>query len=120
MGVNNSDKVDESMSIVGLLEAFKSNAVTRNVLAELGEYPQERTVFSDNEAMVNFVKGDAQGKGVKHAMLRLFYVREQVDRGIELQWVSGKTILANPMTKAVGIEEHLRSAHDVQGLGLLQ
>jgi hypothetical protein len=110
----------ELQSIVGLLEAFKSNAATRNVLAELGEYPQSRKVFSDNEAMVNFVKGEAQAKGVKHAKLRLFYVRQEVERGVVLGWMSGNGIISNAMTKAVSINEHLQTSHDIQGLALLE
>jgi hypothetical protein len=105
--------------ISGLMEAFKQNASTRNVLAELSQYPSDRFVFSDNEAMVNFVNGNAKANGMKHATLRYFYVKEQIDRGVELSWMSGKTILANPMTKAVHQAEHEVHCKEVQGLLLV-
>jgi hypothetical protein len=45
-------------------------------------------------------------------------VKEQVDRGVNLYWMSGKQILANPMTKAVYQLEHDTHAREVQGLKL--
>ena len=76
-------------------------------------------MYGDNEAMVDFVRGDAQGKGMKHASLRLWYIRQQIERGYELNWMSGKTIPVNPMTKAVHQDEQERHVPDVQGHYLL-
>ena len=106
-------------NIVGLSDSYKDNAVTRNVLAELSEFPDIRRVFSDNEAMVNFVNETADAKGVKHALLRLFYVRQEINRGVDLYWMSGKDILANAMTKVVSKEEQEKFTNDVQGFNLL-
>jgi hypothetical protein len=114
------DNEEKNYCIGGLFEAFKQAAVVMNVLNELDEYPVLRTVYADNEAMVNFVKGDAQGKGMKHASLRLWYIRQQIDRGYELEWMAGTEILANPMTKAVHQDEQERHVRDVQGYGLFE
>jgi hypothetical protein len=117
MGVEENEKA--SYSIGGIFEAFKQAAGVMNILKELGEYDVKRTVYADNEAMVNFVNGEAHGKGMKHASLRLWYIRQQTDRGYELYWMSGTQILANPMTKAVHQDEQERHLWDVQGRGLL-
>jgi len=115
----NCQASEKAMHLEGMLESFKANASTCNIMAELNQYPTHRSIFSDNEAMIDFVNGEAQGKGVKHAQLRLHYVRQQLDRGVELFWMSGKEILANPMTKAVYEEEQIRHAREVQGVLLL-
>ena len=57
---------------------------------------------------------------MKHASLRLWYMRQQVNRGYDLDWMSGKEICANPMTKAVYQDEHRKHVHDVLGHGLLK
>jgi hypothetical protein len=122
-GVANNEMVmNKKQNITGLVEAFKQNAATRNVLAELSEYPESRMVYSDNKAMIDFVKDEAQARGMRHASLRLYYVRQQVERGIGLtnvEWMSGKKILANAMTKAVLQAEHIWFSEDVQGHKLL-
>jgi hypothetical protein len=116
-GVNNN-RVATNYMISGLTEAFKQAAGIQNILMELNQEPMERQIYSDNEAMVKFVNGEAQGKGMKHASLRLWYMRQQVDRGYKLDWMSGKQILANPMTKAVHREEQEKHVWDVMGHGL--
>ena len=119
-GFGEVDNRQTSHCIGGLHEAFKQAASVRNILEELGEYPSERKIRADNEAMVDFVNGDAQGKGMKHASLRLWYIRQQLERGYTLEWMPGTEILANPMTKAVHQEEQERHVKDVQGLKLLE
>jgi hypothetical protein len=117
-GQENNSKIANSYMIGGLTEAFKQAAGIQNVLMELNQEPMERQIYSDNDAMVKFVNGQAQGKGMKHAALRLWYMRQQVDRGYNLNWMAGIDILANPMTKAVRREEQVRHVRDVMGHGL--
>jgi hypothetical protein len=119
-GFGEEENRETSHSVSGLFEACKQAAAVGNILSELREYPPERKILADNEAMVNFVNGDAQGKGMKHASLRLWYIRQQLERGYTLDWMSGTEILANPMTKAVHQEEQERHVKDVQGLKLLE
>jgi hypothetical protein len=118
IGGENNERISQKFSIGGLTEAFKQAAATTNVLLELEQVPEKREVYGDNEAMINFVNGTAQGKAMRHGSLRLWYMRQQVDRGYELYWMSGKNICANPMTKAVFQDEHRRYVFDVMGHGL--
>jgi hypothetical protein len=117
-GQINNERVSNSYMISGLTEGFKQAAGIQNILMELNQEPMDRQIYSDNEAMVRFVNGEAQGKGMKHASLRLWYMRQQVERGYKLDWMSGKEILANPMTKAVYREEQEKHVFDVMGHGL--
>jgi len=119
-GSENNVAVATKFVIGGLTEAFKQTAATVNVLHELEIYPESRRVFSDNEAMVDFVNGEAQAKAMRHASLRLWYMRQCVNRGFTLDWMSGLDICANPMTKAVFQEEHRRHVYDVLGHALLE
>ena len=98
---------------------MKQAAGVANMATEMGAIGLMTTVYSDNKAMVDYVNGRGQAKGIKHALLRLWYLREQVMKGINLEWVEGITILANPMTKAVHQTEHFAYRLDVQGYHLL-
>ena len=101
--------------LTDVTEAVKQAAGVSNMLTEMGSTMVSTSVYSDNKSMVDYVNGKGQAKGVKHALLRLWYLREQVQKGIHLQWVEGKTILANPMTKAVHRTELEMHREDVQG-----
>ena len=114
------DNKDKSFMIAGLFEAYKQAATVMNILMELKEYPAERNLFADNEAMINFVNGEANGKGMKHAALRLWYVRQQKDRGYKLTWMSGLEIVANGLTKALHQAEFEAFVKDIQGHRLLE
>jgi Reverse transcriptase (RNA-dependent DNA polymerase) len=117
-GQENNSKIAKSYMISGLTEGFKQAAGIQNILMELNQEPIERRIYSDNLAMVKFVNGEAQGKGMKHAALRLWYMRQQVDRGYSLEWMAGADILADPMTKAVRRELQEKHVWDVLGHGL--
>lgn len=116
----NNSLVNEKLNIAAMTEAFKQSAMVTNVMMELGEFVNTRRVFSDNEAMINFVNGKAQGRGMKHATLRLWYMRGQIDRGYELIWMSGKLILADAMTKCVPVTEHEEHVKEVMGQRMLR
>lgn len=115
--------VEQSASVhiclTDVTEAMKQAAGVANMATEMGAIGLMTTVYSDNKAMVDYVNGRGQAKGIKHALLRLWYLREQVMKGINLEWVEGITILANPMTKAVHQTEHFAYRLDVQGYHLL-
>ena len=38
------------------------------------------TSFNDNEAMIDFVKGDSVAKGVRHMEMRMWYTREKYEK----------------------------------------
>ena len=116
----NNSSVDEKLNIAAMTESFKQSAMVTNVIMELGKFVNTRKVFSDNEAMINFVNGKAQGKGMKHATLRLWYMRGQINRGYELLWMSGKMILADGMTKCLPITEQEAHVKEVMGHRMLK
>ena len=108
------------LCVTSVTEAVKQAAGVHNMLMEMGDgVSVTTTILSDNEAMVNFVNGKGQAKGIKHALLRLWYLREQIAKGVSLLWVKGDTIVANAMTKAVHRHEHEKYRQDVQGYNLL-
>ena len=105
----------------GLYEGFKESAKIRNYAEELEiEVDPVRIIYSGNEKAVEFINGDAEGKGVRHAMLRLMYLREECGKGdLLLLWQSGETIVVDGMTKPMDKVSTAVFRHDVQGLQLL-
>lgn len=91
-----------------------------NVIYALG-LPQEKPVlYCDNEAMINFVKGEGVAKGVRHMEVRMWYTREQYQMGnVDVVWKSGKTLVADKLTKLANRLDQQEFMHDVQGLSLL-
>ena len=52
-----------------------------NTLTELTIDSKQPRVRQDNEAMINFVKGNASARGARHMELRMFYTREEYYKG---------------------------------------
>jgi hypothetical protein len=91
-----------------------------NTLTELTIDSKQPRVRQDNEAMINFVKGNASARGARHMELRMFYTREEYYKGrVNLEHRSGKILTADKLTKLGNVEEHRRFAADIQGLILL-
>lgn len=92
-----------------------------NILDEMGfEYVGRPRLHNDNEAMINFVKGEGVAKGIQHVELRMWYIREQYAMGnIELVHMSGKVLPADRMTKPSTREEFEEYRYFALGLGLL-
>jgi len=100
--------------------AIKSLSRISTVLEELGidTYPPQ--LYSDNEAMVNFVKGQGVAKGVRHIELRMWYTREQFKQGkFCFDYMPGKELPADKLTKLATREDHEKFRHHILGLGLL-
>ncbi len=107
----------------GVTTAFKTVSRLINMLTELGfvGLTSIPMVYSDNEAMVNFVKGQGVAKGVRHMQLRMWYTREVYQEGrLLLAWMSGKQILADHLTKLATAVDHRIFAENIMGLKLLQ
>jgi hypothetical protein len=102
--------------------AMKSFARINNILEELGlKTGSSATLFSDNKAMIEFVHGNSAAKGCRHMELRLWYTREQYQKGnAVLRYMEGKAIPADKLTKLGNIEEHKRFTSDILGLSLLE
>jgi hypothetical protein len=105
----------------GITTAFKTAARITNILNELhiNTY-MKPIVFNDNEANIEFVKGNSVAKGVRHMELRMWYTREEYKKGkVDLEYMKGTEIPADKLTK-LGVEsEHKKFTIDIQGLNLI-
>jgi hypothetical protein len=107
--------------INGYFESFKTSARYANIAKEMS-YPVDpvRVIIGDNEKAIQFIRGEAEGKGIRHALRRFSYMREEYAKGtIDLQWLSGKTLIVDAMTKVVDVESFERFRNDVLGHTLL-
>jgi len=81
---------------------------------------KQARVRQDNEAMINFVKGNSMVKGARHMELRMYYTREEYQKGhVQMEHQSGKLLTADKLTKLGNVTEHRQFAADIQGLQLL-
>ena len=70
--------------------------------------------------MINFVKGNSGVRGARHMELRMYYTREEYQKGrINIEHRSGKVLTADKLTKLGNVEEHRKFTADIQGLTLL-
>jgi hypothetical protein len=92
-----------------------------NILTELRQVFAERSVlFSDNKAMIAFVRGEGVAKGVRHMELRMWYLREKYSQGcVDLDYMAGVTIPADKLTKLGNKASHAEFRTNIQGLKLL-
>ena len=91
-----------------------------NILDELTIPRKQARVRQDNEAMINFVKGNSMVKGARHMELRMYYTREEYQKGhVQMEHQSGKLLTADKLTKLGNVTEHRQFAADIQGLQLL-
>jgi hypothetical protein len=105
----------------GAVELSKKAQRIKNILEELRiKFQPMMNLYSDNEAMVEFIKGKGVAKGVRHMELRMWYIREQFRKGGMLfTHMSGKTIPVDHLTKLATAEDHRIFCHEILGLGLL-
>ena len=106
----------------GVAKGLKGNARVSNVVHELRQKLKNLPkLWSDNLAMVRFVHGEGVAKGVRHMELRMWYVRERYKKGnILVEWMTGKEIPADKLTKLGTREEHEVFTRDIMGLSLLE
>jgi hypothetical protein len=105
----------------GLSSCLKSVSRVKNILIELGQYFSEVSqVYSDNKAMIEFVRGQGVAKGVRHMELRMWFVREKYKQGgVALDYMEGVRIPADKLTKLGNRASHAAFRKEVLGLGLL-
>lgn len=105
----------------GMTSAMKSVTRVRNILSELRlEFAAVSTVYSDNKAMLEFVKGNAVAKNVKHMELRMWYIRDNYARGnVEVKYMPGVEIPVDKLTKLGDKAGHKKFVYDLLGHGLL-
>ena len=59
-------------------------------------------------------------KGARHMELRMYYTREEYQKGhVQMEHQSGKILTADKLTKLGNVAEHRKFAADIQGLQLL-
>jgi hypothetical protein len=91
-----------------------------NILDELTIPRKQARLRQDNEAMINFVKGNSMVKGARHMELRMYYTREEYQKGhVQMEHQSGKILTADKLTKLGNVAEQRKFAADIQGLQLL-
>jgi hypothetical protein len=102
--------------------AIKTVSKLMNRIREIGfELKDTPILYSDNEAMIQFVHGEGVAKGVRHMELRMWYTREQYKKGeVKLEFMPGAQITADKFTKLGTKEEVSQFMYDVQGLKLLE
>lgn len=105
----------------GLTVSMKAIRYLINICEELSvDEEKPAMAYTDNEAMMYFVKGEGKASGVRHMELRLWYSREQYKSGkVDLQYWSGTDILPDQLTK-VGTNDQFRTfVYNLMGLSLL-
>lgn len=115
----------------GVTKNFKTQSRLKNILDEIDiqyiydsmglseKYNQKGQSYSDNEAMINFIKGDAITKGIRHMELRLWYTRDEYKKEKSfLDHMPGADIPADPCTKPTCVSAHRKHTINIMGLGL--
>jgi hypothetical protein len=105
----------------GVTTAMKTAARITNILKEMQIKTQDiATAYNDNEANIEFVKGNSVAKGVRHMELRMWYTREEYKKGnVKLEYMKGTDIPADKLTKLGNVTEHRKFTADIQGLNLM-
>jgi len=105
----------------GTTTAIKTARRITNVLDELNLPHKQARLRQDNQAMINFVKGNATAKGVRHMELRMWYTREEYQKGnVSMEHHAGISLSADKQTKLGNVKDHRIFTCSVQGLPLLE
>jgi hypothetical protein len=107
----------------GYFDLFKVTARIDNLINEIDPnlVDNTRLIQGDNEKGTQHIKGEVEGSGMKHARMRMYFMQEEYAKGrVEVEWVSGKTLVCDAMTKVVTIAKHQEHREDIQGFGLVR
>jgi hypothetical protein len=86
------------------------------LLRALVAYDGVPTIFCNNEALVNYVRGNSEVKSVRHMEQKMYYCREEhVKKAYQVKFMEGRRIPSNVLTKVVPREEFHRFVRDVLG-----
>lgn len=105
----------------GMSLCLKTVSRITNILTELRqEFSAVSQVYSDNKAMIEFVKGHGVAKGVRHMELRMWYIREKYKYGnVDISYMEGVSIPADKLTKLGNRGSHSEFCRNIMGLDLL-
>jgi hypothetical protein len=100
---------------------IKSEARVMNTLTDMGvQVARPSLLYSDNLAMINFVKGEGTAKGARHTEMRSWYTRDEFNKGnFEYEHMAGVKIPPDKMTKLGGVSDQRVFTRDVMGLNLV-
>ena len=105
----------------GTTKMIKNEARIRNTADEMGINIQKPSLlYSDNLAMIKFVKGEGVAKGIRHVEMRMWYTREEFSKGnFEFEHMPGIEIPTDKMTKLGNVTEHREFTRNVLGHNLV-
>lgn len=100
---------------------IKNEARIRNTADEMGINIQKPSLlYSDNLAMIKFVKGEGVAKGIRHVEMSMWYTREEFSKGnFEFEYMPGIEIPTDKMTKLGNVTEHREFTRNVLGHNLV-
>lgn len=107
--------------LAALTDGMKTALYLQHLLTSLNtDITIPATIYADNKAMLDFVNGEGSLRGSRHMDLRLWFSRENLQRGrFLLKYMPGIHIPSNYLTKLATISEHKLFVIDIQGLSLL-
>lgn len=107
--------------LYGMVNVLKSVAGERNVLDAIkADYETPSLIYTDNEAMLKFVKGEGSARGVRHMAMRMWYARDEFTKqNVEGVHMPGVDIPTDKLTKLGNVEEHNVFMRKIQGLDLV-
>ena len=104
----------------GLINVIKSALLLDNILNEMGITVEEVLIWTDNEALSEFVNGDRVAKAVRSMELRMWYAQEQVKMGnVKVNFMRGTEIPLDKLTKVTNRKEFEDFRYFVMGTFLL-
>jgi hypothetical protein len=108
--------------LMALVEGAKGEEYLVQACNELGyEIPAEHKVFTDNQGVTTWIKGDASNRSSRHIDIRNYYVRHaERDGRIKVVHIPGKVNYADILTKAFIASEFVPLAARVLGHLLVQ
>ncbi len=105
----------------GTTNMMKSIARVSNTTDEMNiTTVKPNLAFTDNEAMMKFVKGEGVAKGVRHMEMRMWYIRDAYAKGdTDIHFMNGVKIPTDKLTKLGTADEHRVFCRSILGHDLL-
>jgi hypothetical protein len=106
----------------GLTTMLKTLLRLRHIFRELLlDFPTQSQIFSDNEALVNFINSYTPfAKGVRHVEMRQYFTRDTFKGEFKLGHnIKGTKIPADKLTKLGNVTEHQQFTRQIISLSLL-
>ena len=105
----------------GTTNMMKSIARVSNTTDEMDiKAIKPNLAYTDNEAMMKFVKGEGVAKGVRHMEMRMWYIRDEYAKGdTDIHFMNGVKIPTDKLTKLGTADEHRVFCSSILGHSLL-